>query len=282
MDRHDHSEGEIPEGAEPALAPFRPGLSKPPARLKERGSGTGGLPNGLRLAPLVVENMKFADPVSSMLSARRRKEEKERKAEERFEMALSKMKEIESHVPDTVTVPSYLVTPAEERPAPASVHERIAAINGYFATCAEQGRNPLLTELALASGYSGVMSMRRAALREPALRHAIGRAFTAIAVGYEARLDSPGAGGALFMLKNIPDFDSLDKPTALPEYSFKDRAEMEVKVPGVKTEDEEGAELSPREAYLRLVKNRIIETEEVIETVADESGTFISVEINVD
>ena len=241
------------------------------------------MPDGLRLAPLVIKQETFSDPIANMISRRRRKEEKEQKAEEKLEMALPKMKEIECSVPNTTAVPRYLVAPAEERPEPAAVHERIASINNYFRTCAEEGRPPLLTELALATGYSGVMSMRRAALREPALRHAIGRAFTAIAVGYEARLDSPGAGGALFMLKNIPDFDSFDNPTALPEYTFKDRAEMELKVPGVRTAEDEGADLSPREAYLRLVRNRVIETEEdVVETTQREDGVFVSVQLELD
>lgn len=183
-------------------------------------------------------------------------------------------------------LPSYMVKPvdaAEEKKLAKT--ERIREINRYFEWCATHKRQPRLTGLALAAGYAGVAAMRRDAQRIPELRYAIGRAFTAVAAAYEEHIE-PGVNcsAALFIMKNVPDFDPADASYSPPSYSFKERGEIEVKVHGVHSAEDEGKDLSPREAYLQLIKNRVIETEpvETIETQQTDDGVFVSVELPID
>lgn len=185
---------------------------------------------------------------------------------------------------ETVSVPEYIVAPATPHKI-SSNKDRIQAINDYFHRCALTRRQPRLTGLALAAGYASVAEMRRNAQRDPKMRYAIGRAFTGVAAAYEEHL-MPGVNcsAAIFMLKNTPDFDSADTPYSPPSYTFKDRNEVELKVSGVKTAEDEGRDLSPREAYLRLIKNRVLEVEEEqpIETAQDDTGAFVSVQLDLD
>lgn len=132
---------------------------------------------------------------------------------------------------------------------------RLEIINEYFTECARTGRRPLLTGLALAAGYSGVTEMRRAAMRSPDLRYAMSRAFTVVAACYEEMIGSVGGNGPLFMLKNMPDYDSMAPEGAPATQPFQERFVVEEHVSGVKTIESEGLELSPRAAYLKLIKN---------------------------
>ncbi len=143
--------------------------------------------------------------------------------------------------------------------------DRLERINQYFTDCAKFNRRPLLTGASMAAGYSGVTEMRRAAMRDPTMRHALSRVFTTIASFYEEMIGTVSGQGPIFMLKNMPDYDDLAPVSAPAQRAFQDRLVVEERVTGVMAEDEEEADLSPRLAYLKLIKGQTLENEDIVE-----------------
>lgn len=139
--------------------------------------------------------------------------------------------------------------------------DRLELINQYFTRCARGGRRPLLTGAALAAGYSGVTEMRRAAMRHPELRHALSRVFTTVASYYEEMIGVVSGQGPIFMLKNMPDYDDLSPTNAPAQQAFQERLVIEERIAGVKSIEEEGMELPPRVAYLKLIRGEVVEDE---------------------
>lgn len=167
---------------------------------------------------------------------------------------------------DIPTAPRQATTESWElRPCtmPAVVAEaaRLEAINEYFTRCAQEGRRPLLTGIALAGGYSGVTEMRRAAMRNPRIRHALSRAFTAVAATYEDMIGKVSGQGPIFMLKNIPDYDDLMPPDITATQPFQERVIVEGRIAGVSRPEDEGTDMTPRLAYLKLIKGEIVADE---------------------
>ena len=130
-----------------------------------------------------------------------------------------------------------------------------AAINAYFEECEENETQPRLTGLALALGLAGPTSLYRLARRRPDLRYIISRATTAVAHGYESQINGGAAPGALFMLKHLPDFDMEEPAGSAPIQHFRDRHEIMVEsIPGVESPHEKGSDMSPAEAYMKVVQ----------------------------
>lgn len=154
------------------------------------------------------------------------------------------------------------VAPWRLRPCTASATmaemTRLEAINDYFTQCAQEDKRPLLTEMALAGGYSGVTEMRRAAMRNPRMRHALSRAFTAVAAGYEEMIGKVSGQGPIFMLQNIPDYDDLMPAGVSATQPFQSRLIVEGRVAGVSRPEDEGTDMTPRTAYLKLIKGELI------------------------
>ena len=140
------------------------------------------------------------------------------------------------------------------------------AANSYFEWCDDNERQPKLCELALALGVAGPVTLQRMGMRNPDLRWAISRCFTAIAAGYEEKLMEGPAAGPIFMLKHLPEFDPEDLPGARPVQYFSERREITIHegVRGVQRPEDEGRNLSPRDAYIRLIRG-----EDVSDPVTD-------------
>lgn len=171
--------------------------------------------------------------------------------------------------PNTVTVDTWRRRPCDVVEF-KSDEERLEAINAYFDKCAAENRRPLLTGVAMVAGYSGVTEMRRAAMRDTSIRWALSRVYTAIASYYEEMVGTVAGSGPLFMLKNMPDYDDLDKEGAPAERPFQERIVVEEHVTGVRSVDTEGADLTPRLAYLKLIQGAVVDLEEEEEAMAEE------------
>jgi hypothetical protein len=155
-----------------------------------------------------------------------------------------------------------------------SIGELSAAANNYFQACAEQGLHPRVTGLALALGLPGPSSLTRLARRRPELKHLLSRCMTAVAYHYEDQINGgSSASAAVFMLKNIPDFDTQDKSSAGEIKYFRDRHEVMVNhnIPGVVDEEAtRGAELSPAEAYMTLIRGKEIIDIEIVPVATEQ------------
>jgi hypothetical protein len=143
-------------------------------------------------------------------------------------------------------------------PALLTDEEFFEKIDSYFESCAEEERRPLLTELALALGCDSLPQLINDARRFPLRMRAISRAFLAVGVSYEELLAS-GVSSATFILSKIPSYDSREHPSQTPVYFLKERQEIQMHVTGVEQIAEIGKSLKPRESYLQLIRNRVLE-----------------------
>jgi hypothetical protein len=128
--------------------------------------------------------------------------------------------------------------------------------NKYFTQAHRLGVKPTLTGMALALGVTGPASLQRLAQRRPELRWIISRCLTAVAHGYETTLAEGGpAQGAVFMLKHLPEFDVEEPKGSKPVQYWTEKRELVInaRVYGVRNPEDEGADLSPREVYLRVI-----------------------------
>jgi hypothetical protein len=146
------------------------------------------------------------------------------------------------------------------------------AANEYFTTCAELGIKPRLNGLALVLGVTGPTSLQRLAQRRPAFRWMISRCLTAIAYGYEEDIEKGSSAGNIFMLKHLPEFDVQDPAGSKPVQYFTDKRELVINahVSGVKYPDQEGAELTPREAYLKVIHGHNDDMDDIVEGVFED------------
>lgn len=149
---------------------------------------------------------------------------------------------------------SWLHSPATV-PRFETTESILEAANKYFQGCYKANVQPRLTALALVLGLPGVSSIHRLARRRPELREAISRCITAVAHGYEERITTSGSRGAIFMLQHMADFDTEEEETAPPIPFWQDtqRVLIEQRIAGIQTVDDRGAELSPVEAYVRII-----------------------------
>lgn len=153
--------------------------------------------------------------------------------------------------------PPWLLRPASTAPL-ESEDDFINRADQYFEDCNSAGARPTITGLALAVGLPGPTSLIRLGQRVPSLRYPISRCMTAVAHGYEAMIGDGSPAGAIFMLKNIPDFDP-DEPVGSPGVQFfNDRKEvlLTADVYGAASDAEEYAEMDPLETYLSIVKRK--------------------------
>lgn len=158
--------------------------------------------------------------------------------------------------PQTKHVPDWKRNPATVDP-PKNLEEFTARSNQYFEECLDKQERPTITGYALAIGLPGPTSLIRLGQRIPELRYVISRCMTAIANEYEELIGYGNAAGALFMLKNIPDFDPDEPAGAPPIQFFNDRKEvlLQTEVIGAAYSSEEGSEdEDPIDAYMRLVR----------------------------
>lgn len=154
-------------------------------------------------------------------------------------------------------VPQWRRNPATVDP-PAGIEDFIARSNQYFNECANCDIRPTLTGYALAIGLPGPTSLIRLGQRIPELRFAITRCMMAIAVNYEEMIGCGNATGALFMLKNIPDFDPDEPVGSPPVQFFNDRKEilLQSNVHGAASSGSDFENEDPVETYVRMLQKR--------------------------
>jgi len=167
----------------------------------------------------------------------------------------------------------WLIRPADAVPL-TDIAKIKQAANDYFSSCAANGVRPRLNGLALALGVEGPISLQRMAMRRPELRYMISRCLTAIAHGYEEEVTGRSSTGAIFMLKHLPEFDSQERPGHPPIQYFQDKHTVEIheNVAGVQRIIEEGGNLTPREAYMKVIHGELIDEEDIVEGVVYENA----------
>ena len=176
--------------------------------------------------------------------------------------------------PNTTFVPQWKRNPATVDP-PAGVEDFIARSNLYFNECADTDTRPTLTGYALAIGLPGPTSLIRLGQRIPELRYVITRCMVAIAATYEEMVGYGNSAGALFMLKNIPDFDPDEPVGSPPVQFFNDRKEiiLQANVYGAARSDSDFDEEDPIDTYVRLLQKRGYVPGEVQETKTFKKST---------
>lgn len=151
----------------------------------------------------------------------------------------------------------YMLRNPTSVPRPTDAKELAGAINQYFGACMDADQRPTMTGLALSMGLTSVTSVERMGRRNEAYREIIGRALLAVANGYEAMLGSGSTSGAIFGLRNVPDGFDLDEPAGSPAPRFwQDVKQVELSghISGVVSHEHKGLELSPEEAYAKIIE----------------------------
>jgi hypothetical protein len=101
-------------------------------------------------------------------------------------------------------------------------------------------------------------------MRNPEWRHIVSQCMTAVAHAYECMIQ-PGVNpaGAVFMLKQIPEFDPEEPVGTKPIQYFTEKREilLDARVHGAVELHNTGADLTPREAYLRVIHGEASDAE---------------------
>lgn len=142
--------------------------------------------------------------------------------------------------------------------------ELIRRANAYFAACVDNDEQPRLTGLTLALNLPGPASLTRLAMRNPEWRHIVSQCMTAVAHGYECMIQAGvNPAGAVFMLKQIPEFDPEEPVGTKPIQYFTEKREilLDARVHGAVELHNAGADLTPREAYLRVIHGEASDAE---------------------
>lgn len=153
-------------------------------------------------------------------------------------------------------VPLWRKNPAILDP-PRDVEDFKVRSNRYFEECEMFDMRPTITGYAVAIGLPGPTSLLRLGQRIPELRYIISRCMMTISSHYEDMITNGNASGAMFMLKNIPDFDP-DEPVGSPAVQFfNDRKEvlLTTNVIGAARGGKEHEDEDPLEAYIRVIRN---------------------------
>lgn len=161
-----------------------------------------------------------------------------------------------------IPIPTWLRKPASIKSV-TSVKNFVERADDFFEKCATAGVRPTITGFCLSVGLPGPTSLIRLGQRIPELRHIISSCMTAIAHGYESMIGNGNTAGAMFMLKNIPDFDPDDPEGSAAVQFFNDRKEIYLQADvhgGVTLEELEDPNADPIETYLALIKKPVSPT----------------------
>lgn len=189
--------------------------------------------------------------------------------------ALSQEKVIAEGVASAAPLAVWLRRPLDVKQF-HSAKEYATAVNNFFEECADKEEQPRLSGLALALGLSGPSELARLARRREDLRWMISRALTVVSYWYEKQIGNGNSAGAIFMLKNLPDFD-MEEPAGSPElHYYKDRKESFVQleaIVGVEDPNKKDSNLSPIDAYLKVVQGgEVYELGQDAETKAEQDA----------
>lgn len=188
-----------------------------------------------------------------------------------FDFSRATQEPVESLPPE---LPEWRLRPSRAiSPDLLADEEFFDLIDSYFMGCAAKAQRPMLTELALALGCDSLPQLVNDARRNPLRMRAISRAFLAVGVAYEELLGE-GKAVAQFMLTKIPSYDSKEHASQAPTYFLRERQEIGLDVSGVERLVDIGKSLAPRESYLRLVRNRVLEE---VELGSAEEGEYIEI-----
>ena len=158
---------------------------------------------------------------------------------------------------ENAVTPEWLKSPASIVPI-ESIDDFTYRADAFFAQCTKDEIRPTITGLCLAVGLPGPTSLIRLGQRIPELRYPISCCMTAIAYGYERLIGAGSSTGAMFMLKNIPDFDPEESAGSPGVQFFNDRKEilLQTVVEGAVTKGDSYAnDEDPLEVYLSIVQN---------------------------
>lgn len=132
-------------------------------------------------------------------------------------------------------------------------------IDDYFTECHDSDREASFCDMAGAAGFDSVTQLVNHARRNGGdTMRGIARGTLAVAAGYEDMVQN-GNRSALQMLSMIPHFDSDEPAEQKPQRPFLPQQELNLNITGVERADMRGAELSPQEAYLQLIKYKTYE-----------------------
>jgi len=165
------------------------------------------------------------------------------------------------------------ITKEELESRPQTVEDYTNLVNDYFIACADAEIRPTVTGLALALGLASTSAIERLGQRRPDLRYVLGRALVAVQNGYESLIGAAPAPGIIYALNNIPDgFDLEESPGSPSPRFWQSRQEVHVQknisaVIGTQVLDKD---LTPQEAYARVIEGHAVRVEEVIEDASDE------------
>ena len=163
---------------------------------------------------------------------------------------------------------SWLRTPASGTP-PDTLDDIVKRANDYFTRCDDNEIMPTLTGLTLSLGLPSVSSIHRIGVRRPETRYSLGRCLTAIAHFYEKGMadGSIKSAAAVFMLKHLNAFDDEDPAGTGPAKFWSDKQEVEVHVDGYV--EHKAEDLTPEEAYLRLVSGQKVSKQTLNHVIDD-------------
>ena len=191
---------------------------------------------------------------------------------------------VELGSPDLPVVPLWRQKPCHdtklESITPTELKRRI---NDYFRDRTLLGLRPTLSDLAGVCKYDSVAQMLNEARRgETAKMRYVSQACLAIQANYE-ELAQTGLRTATYMLERIPTFDYVEGPAQKPDYHFKNAQETVLRIKGVIDKAQQGQELSPEQAYAKLMKCRTYEeVQQTIELAEQPDGTYAAIEFDSD
>jgi hypothetical protein len=133
---------------------------------------------------------------------------------------------------------------------PDALAERIDA---YFAECYDQGIQPTYCDMAAVTGFASLVQMMNHARRQPAVMEKLSRGLLAVAAGYEDAT-AKGLRTGSFLLERLQGFDPAEAPTQRRENFFTREQEVNVRLSGVVQQENIGGEMTPLEAYQRVIK----------------------------
>lgn len=142
----------------------------------------------------------------------------------------------------------------QQTPATRLTPDELATrIDAYFTECADNGVSPTYCDMAAVIGFSSLVEMMNHTRRQPKVMTYISRGLLAVAAGYESATANGLRTGA-FLLERLQGFDPAEPPAQRREDFFTPTKEVNLNITGVQRQETMGAELTPLEAYQRMIK----------------------------
>jgi hypothetical protein len=160
--------------------------------------------------------------------------------------------------------------------------EIIDALNAYFNIQYDNNRPVSYCDMAGAAGFDSITQLLNTARRRggPVMR-AISRCFLAVGAEYEDG-GREGSKTALAMLSKLAEFDSQEDKSQAPSLPFSPRHELTLNVKGVQQEDNTLRNLTPQQAYIRVIRAKSIEEIPIQVSEEDDDSEVRVLDIEID